>query len=89
MSTHSLAEAAERRQERRHLEATLFSLEADRTHVTRRRDDQVMLLQGARQKLRQAEREVAEAETILDELEAKITEKDIEIAREKKKLQLL
>lgn len=89
MSLTATTDEANRRLERRQLESELFSLEADRTHLTRRRDEHVVLLQGLRQKLRQLEQQVEEAEGALHTLEAKILEQETGVNTAKKKLRLL
>lgn len=89
MSLTATTDEASRRLERRQLESTLFSLEADHTHLVRRRDEHVVLLRGLRQKLHQLEQQVEEEENTLHTLEAKILEQETEVNTAKKKLRLL
>lgn len=82
-------EAAERRSKRRQAESTLFSLEADRSHLEREETALGTALLSLRQSLRKTEASIEEQETKLRTVEAKMMQLDNEIQRAKKDLRLL
>lgn len=81
--------AGERRHNRRQIEVSLFSLEADHSQLIRRRDEHVLFVRGLRQKVHQAEEALLAAEAELTRLEGGIDEKALEVSQAKKLLRLL
>lgn len=80
---------SEQRHNRRQIEISLFSLQADYNQLVRRRDEQVLFVRSLRQKVHQAEEALLAAEAELTHLEGNISEKALEVGRATKQLRLL